>query len=46
MHREGDKLVIEPVRKRGLLALLATMKSVDEQFPEILDAPIESERVF
>jgi antitoxin VapB len=46
MHREGDKLVIEPVRKRGLLALLRTMKPVDEQFPEIDDAPIKPENVF
>jgi antitoxin VapB len=46
MHREGDKLIIEPVRKRGLLALLATMKPVDEQFPEIHDAPVKPETVF
>jgi antitoxin VapB len=37
MHRDGDRLVIEPVRKRGLLALLKTMKSLDEDFPEIAD---------
>ena len=37
MHRDGDRLVIEPVRKRGLLALLKTMRPVDESFPEILD---------
>src|SRR5215831_14188185 len=37
MHRDGDRLVIEPVRKRGLLALLETMKPLDEDFPEIED---------
>ena len=37
MHREGDRLVIEPVRKRGLLALLKTMKPLDENFPETAD---------
>ena len=37
MHRDGDRLVIEPVRKRGLIALLKTMKSLDEDFPEIDD---------
>lgn len=37
MHREGDRLVIEPIRKRGLLALLATMKPLAEDFPEIDD---------
>ena len=25
MHRDGDRLVIEPLRKRGLIALLAAM---------------------
>ena len=37
MHRDGDRLVIEPVRKRGLVALLKTMKPLDEVFPEIHD---------
>ena len=37
MHRDGDCLIIEPVRKRGLLALLKTMKPVNEAFPEIDD---------
>ena len=40
MHRDGDRLVIEPIRKRGLLALLKTMRPIDE-FPEI-DDPIPS----
>jgi antitoxin VapB len=37
MHRDGDRLVIEPVRERGLVALLKTMKPLDESFPEIDD---------
>ena len=37
MHRDGDRLVIEPVRKRGLLALLKSMSPLDEDFPEIDD---------
>jgi antitoxin VapB len=37
MHRDGDRLVIEPVRKRGLVALLKTMKPVEEKFPQIDD---------
>jgi antitoxin VapB len=37
MHRDGDRLVIEPVRKRGLVALLKTMKPLVEGFPEIDD---------
>jgi antitoxin VapB len=46
MHRDGDRLVIEPVRKRGLLALLEMMKPLDEDFPEIEDRPPTSEKVF
>jgi antitoxin VapB len=37
MHRDGDRLVIEPVRKRGLIALLNTMRPLEELFPEIDD---------
>jgi antitoxin VapB len=45
MHRDGDKLVIEPVRKRGLLALLESMKPLKEEFPESDDPAPERERV-
>lgn len=37
MHRDGERLVIEPVRKRGLVALLKSMKPLEETFPEIDD---------
>ena len=46
MHRDGDRLVIEPVRKRGLVALLKTMKPLDEDLPEIDDPPPPPENVF
>jgi antitoxin VapB len=45
MHRDGDRLVIEPVRKRGLLALLASMKPLDEDFPDIDDPAPEPENI-
>jgi antitoxin VapB len=45
MHRDGDRLVIEPVRKRGLIALLRTMKPLNEDFPEVDDAPTVPEQV-
>jgi antitoxin VapB len=35
VHREGDRLVIEPVRKRSLLALLATLGPLDVDFPDV-----------
>jgi antitoxin VapB len=45
MHRDGDRLVIVPVRKRGLIALLKTMKPLDEEFPRIDDPVPAPERV-
>jgi antitoxin VapB len=43
MHREGDRLVIEPARKRGLVALLNTMRPLKSGLPEIDDpAPTPS----
>ena len=38
MHRDGDRLVIVPVRKRGLVALLKTMKPLEDAFPDIEDS--------
>ncbi|MBA2398301.1 MAG: AbrB/MazE/SpoVT family DNA-binding domain-containing protein [Bradyrhizobium sp.] len=46
MHRDGDRLVIEPMRKRGLVALLKAMKPLEEAFPEIDDAVPTRENVF
>lgn len=46
MHRDGDRLVIEPVRKRGLLGLLKSMKPLAERFPKIDDRAPPSEKVF
>ena len=46
MHRDGDRLVVEPIRKRGLIALLATMKPLNERFSEIEDRPPTTENVF
>ncbi len=46
MHRDGDRLVIEPVRKRGLVGLLKVMKPLDEKFPEISDRLPPPEDIF
>ena len=36
VHREGDRLIIEPVEeKKGLLAVLAGFDPLDEEFPDI-----------
>ena len=39
------KLVIEPVRKRGLVALLKTMRPLEEAFPDIDNAVPAPEKV-
>jgi antitoxin VapB len=46
IRREGDRLVLEPTRKRGLLGLLETMEPLDEAFPEIEDRPPAPEKIF
>jgi len=46
IHKEGDKLIIEPVRKKSLKAVLASLPSIDEDFPEIIDLPVEPEDIF
>ncbi len=35
IRKEGDKLIIEPVTKGGLLQLLATLRPLDEDFPDV-----------
>ena len=45
MHRDGDRLVIEPLRKRGLVALLRSMTPSAEEFPAIDDPVPAPERV-
>jgi antitoxin VapB len=37
MRKEGEKLIIEPAPPRSLLALLATLKPLEEDFPPIPD---------
>ena len=39
MRKEGDRLIIEPSPPRSLLAVLATLQPLDEDFPLIADPP-------
>lgn len=39
ISRDDDRLIIEPVRKKGLAALLDRWEPLDEEFPEIDDPP-------
>jgi len=35
IRKEGDRLIVEPVRKGQLLSLLATLPPLDETFPDV-----------
>jgi len=39
MRKDGNKLIIEAAPPRSLLALLATLKPLSEEFPSIPDEP-------
>lgn len=39
MRKEGRKLIIEPSPPKSLLAVLAKLKPIDEDFPVITDRP-------
>ena len=41
LRKEGDRLIVEPVQRRSLLALLATWEPLEEDFPELEDRPPE-----
>jgi antitoxin VapB len=46
IHRDGERLIIEPVRRAGLLGLVAGWEPLDERLPEIDDPDVEPEDVF
>lgn len=35
LRKEGDRLIVEPIRKGRMLALLSTWESLDEPFPDV-----------
>ena len=40
IHKEGDRVILEPIRKhKDLLALLASLEPIDDEFPDIDDMP-------
>ncbi len=41
MRKDGDRLIIEPSPPKSLLALLATLSPIDEDFAPIEDMPPE-----
>ncbi|HWA80751.1 MAG TPA: AbrB/MazE/SpoVT family DNA-binding domain-containing protein [Acetobacteraceae bacterium] len=42
MRKEGERLIIEPAPPKSLLALLASLAPLDEDFPPIPDPPPEA----
>ena len=42
LRKEGNRLIIEPAPPRSLLALLATLEPIDEEFPPIPELPTDS----
>ena len=39
LRKEGDRLILEPVRRPSVLELLASWEPLEEEFPEIEDPP-------
>jgi antitoxin VapB len=37
IHKEGDRLIIEPAPPQSLLAILRELPPLEEEFPEIAD---------
>ncbi len=42
MRKKGERLIIEPARPKSLLAVLATLRPLDEEFPPIPELPVDS----
>jgi antitoxin VapB len=41
IRKEAPRLIIEPAPPRSLLAVLAALSTLDEEFPPIQDSPAE-----
>ena len=39
MRKEGNRLILEPAPPKSLLAVLATLRPLEEDFPSIPDLP-------
>lgn len=42
LRKEGGRLIIEPAPPRSLLAVLASLEPLDEEFPPIPELPTDS----
>ena len=41
MRKEGERLIIEPGRGKTLRQVLASLEPLDEEFPEVLELPLD-----
>jgi len=41
MRKEGDRLIIEPAQPTSLLAVLATLAPLDEEFPPVAELDLD-----
>lgn len=46
ISRDGQRLIIEPVRSKGLAALLDSWAPLNEAFPEVADPPPAPKDIF
>ncbi len=42
MRKEGDRLIIEPVQPKSLLAVLDGLQTLEEDFPPVEDLPVDT----
>ena len=47
IHKEGDRLIVEPIRQGRLQALIVTLEPLTESFPDIDDdlSPLDDVRL-
>jgi len=45
ISRDGERLILEPVRENALVALLDSWQPLDEDFPTIDDPPVAPEDI-
>ena len=41
LRKEGERLIVEPPQQKSLLAILATLEPIDEEFPTIDDPELK-----
>ena len=46
IRKEGDSLIIEPVKQKSLRELLAILPALNEDFPETADPLVEQKDIF